>query len=94
MSSNRTIKPSSLSLKDLPWQINWKKDRCTLCGQCTAICPVQAIELSVFRKRNIEPAINPEKRKLSKFETYYGIKQKTTNRQNEFAKIKQIFEKK
>lgn len=58
MSSNRTIKPSSLSLSDLPWQIQWKKDRCTLCGQCTAVCPVRAIELSVFRKRNIA-AINP-----------------------------------
>ncbi|MBF0209492.1 MAG: 4Fe-4S binding protein [Desulfamplus sp.] len=84
MSSNRTIKPSSLSLSDLPWQIEWNKDRCTLCGQCTAVCPVRAIELAVFRKRNIA-AINPsnllnssEKRELSQFETYYGIKQKTT----------------
>ncbi|MBF0389511.1 MAG: 4Fe-4S binding protein [Desulfamplus sp.] len=84
MSSNRTIKPSSLSLRDLPWQIEWNKDRCTLCGQCTAVCPVRAIELAVFRKRNIA-AINPsnllnssEKRELSQFETYYGIKQKTT----------------
>ncbi|MBF0111534.1 MAG: 4Fe-4S binding protein [Desulfamplus sp.] len=84
MSSNRTIKPSSLSLSDLPWQIEWKKDRCTLCGQCTAVCPVRAIELAVFRKRNIA-AINPsnllnssEGRELSQFETYYGIKQKTT----------------
>ena len=78
MSSNRTITPSSLSLSDLPWQINWKKDRCTLCGQCTAVCPVQAIKLDVFRKRNLDTSLNPAKRELSGFETWYGIKQKTT----------------
>ena len=78
MTSNRTITPSSLSLSDLPWQINWKKDRCTLCGQCTAVCPVQAIKLSVFRKRNLDTSLDPAKRKLSGFETYYGIQQKTT----------------
>jgi glutamate synthase (NADPH/NADH) large chain len=53
MSSNRPITPSTLSVKDLPWQIRWNKDRCTLCGSCTAVCPVNAIELAVFRKRNI-----------------------------------------
>ncbi len=78
MSSNRTITPSSLSLSDLPWRINWKKDRCTLCGQCTAVCPVQAINLDVFRKRNLDTSLNPAKRELSGFETWYGIKQKTT----------------
>ena len=86
MSSNRTINPSSLSLSDLPWQINWNKDRCTLCGQCTAVCPTQAISLSVFRKRNIAGTMNlspvgsksPAERPLSQFETYYGIQQKTT----------------
>ncbi|SLM30661.1 Glutamate synthase [Desulfamplus magnetovallimortis] len=86
MSSNRTINPSSLSLSDLPWQINWDKDRCTLCGQCTAVCPMQAIELAVFRKRNIATSmdlkpvgnINPSERPLSAFETWYGIRQKKT----------------
>ncbi|GAB6143030.1 glutamate synthase-related protein [Desulfocicer niacini] len=78
MSSNRTITPSSLSLSDLPWRINWKKDRCTLCGQCTAVCPVQAIKLDVFRKRNLDTSLDPAARKLSGFETWYGIKQKTS----------------
>lgn len=78
MSSNRTINPSSLNLTDLPWQIKWNKDRCTLCGQCTSICPVQAIELSVFRKKNIKTSINPNEQNITKFETFYGIKQKRT----------------
>ena len=78
MSSNRTINPSSLSLKDLPWQIDWKKDRCTLCGQCAAVCPVQAIELGVFRKRNLVTSIHRVEDNRSTFDTFYGIKQRTT----------------
>ena len=52
-----SITPSTLSIKDLPWQILWDKDKCTLCGQCTAVCPVQAIELGVFRKRHVAPPV-------------------------------------
>ncbi len=33
MLSNRPITPSTLSIKDLPWQIDWNKEKCTLCGQ-------------------------------------------------------------
>ena len=77
MSSNRTLKPSSLSLNDLPWQIEWKKDRCTLCGQCTAVCPVQALELGVFRKRNLITSLDGTRENESNYETFYGIRQKT-----------------
>ena len=40
MLSNGTLTPSTLSVKDLLWQIHWEKDKCTLCGRCTAVCPV------------------------------------------------------
>ena len=43
MLSNGFITPSSLSVKDLLWQIQWDKEKCTLCGRCAAVCPVQAI---------------------------------------------------
>ncbi len=76
MSSNRTINPSSLNINDLPWQIKWDKNRCTLCGQCTAVCPVQAIELKVFRKRNVKASINPNEQNTTEFKTFYGIEQK------------------
>ena len=55
MEPERPIAPSTLSVKDLPWQILWDLDKCTLCGKCTAVCPVNAIELGVFRKRILEP---------------------------------------
>ncbi len=33
-----------LTLKDLPYIVEWRDDRCKRCGQCTAVCPVRAIE--------------------------------------------------
>ena len=77
MPSVRPITPSTLSIKDLPWQIAWDKDKCTLCGSCTAVCPVNAIELGVFRKRSIEVSLSPSQENNSSFGTWYGIRQKT-----------------
>jgi glutamate synthase (NADPH/NADH) large chain len=77
MSSNTTIVPSSLSIKDLPWQIAWNKDKCTLCGKCTAICPVHAIELGVFRKRMVDVSMGINTQPGNAFTTFYGIRQKT-----------------
>jgi glutamate synthase (NADPH/NADH) large chain len=77
MPSNRKITPSTLSIKDLLWQINWDKDKCSLCGQCTAVCPVQAIELGVFRKRILEPGIGITQPPENEYKIYYGIRQKT-----------------
>ncbi|MCD6585598.1 MAG: 4Fe-4S binding protein [Desulfobacteraceae bacterium] len=77
MPSNRPITPSSLSIKDLPWQIHWNKDKCTLCGSCTAVCPVNAIELGVFRKRSVETALGINRSSSSVFKVYQGIRQKT-----------------
>ena len=57
MSSNRSLEPSALSLNDLPWQVQYNNDRCTLCGQCTAVCPVKAIELAAFQKRIIKTSV-------------------------------------
>ena len=77
MPSNRPISPSALSLKDLPWQVLWSKERCTLCGQCAAVCPVQAISLDVFRKRTLTPIIGLDAPPREGAEIYYGIRQKT-----------------
>ncbi|MFW5730120.1 MAG: glutamate synthase-related protein [Desulfonatronovibrionaceae bacterium] len=78
MQANRAITPSTLSQRELPWQIHWDIQACTLCGRCTAVCPVNAIELGTFRKRKISPGLpgGPEKPSAS-FSVYYGIRQKT-----------------
>ena len=77
MSSNRSLEPSSLSLNDLPWQVNYNNNRCSLCGQCTAVCPVKAIELAVFQKRIIETSIKKNETLSNRYDTFYGIRQKT-----------------
>ena len=77
MLPNRPITPSTLSVKDLPWQILWSKDKCTLCGHCTAVCPVSAIELGVFRKRAIQTSLNLTETPGNVFAVYHGIRQKT-----------------
>ena len=77
MSSNGKIVPSSLSVKDLPWQVLWHKDRCTLCGRCTAVCPVHAIEMGVHRKRVVETVMGLTEAPSNVFQVYYGIRQKT-----------------
>ncbi len=77
MSSNRSLEPSALSLNDLPWQIQYNNERCTLCGQCTAVCPVKAIELNVFRKRKIKTFIKKDQEHTNQYDTFYGISQKT-----------------
>ncbi|MCG8686398.1 MAG: glutamate synthase-related protein, partial [Desulfobacterales bacterium] len=77
MSSNRSLEPSSLSLNDLPWQIQYNNDRCTLCGQCTAVCPVMAIELNVFQKRIIKTSVAKNAQHSNEYDNFYGIHQKT-----------------
>jgi len=42
-----------LSLREFPYIIKWRDDRCKRCGKCTAICPVKAIEPSVQLQRNV-----------------------------------------
>lgn len=77
MLSDRYITPSTLSKKDLPWQILWNRDKCTLCGQCTAVCPVNAIELGVFRKRILQTSLDKGSVPSSLNSVFHGIRQKT-----------------
>ncbi len=77
MQADRPIAPSSLSVKDLPWQIAWNRDLCTLCGRCTAVCPVHAIEPGVFRKRSLTQAAGLLEKPREEVSVFYGIRQKT-----------------
>jgi len=77
MQSASVLTPSTLSVNDLPWQIEWDKNTCTLCGRCTSVCPVNAIELGVFRKRTIEALPGLAKKPTSSYSIYHGIRQRT-----------------
>ncbi len=77
MSSNTAITPSTLSVKDLLWQVRWDKEKCTLCGGCTSVCPVQAIELGVFRKRIVDTPLNLGEKPSNIYKVYHGIRQRT-----------------
>ena len=81
MSANTAISPSQLSIKDLPWQIEWNKDRCTLCGQCCAVCPMQSLELGTFRKRTIKVPTGFKNKPENEHTIYYGIRQRTAPHQ-------------
>jgi len=77
MPSEPVITPSTLSLKDLPWVLDWDKSTCTLCGRCTAVCPVSAIELGVFRKREVSASLGLKNKPGESVTVYQGIRQRT-----------------
>ncbi|QLA16072.1 glutamate synthase-related protein [Desulfolutivibrio sulfoxidireducens] len=77
MPSEPVITPSTLSLKDLPWLLTWDKATCTLCGRCTAVCPVSAIELGVFRKREVSAPLGLKNKPTANVTVYHGIRQRT-----------------
>jgi glutamate synthase (NADPH/NADH) large chain len=77
MESMATLHPSTLSTKDLRWRILWSKEKCTLCGRCTAVCPVQAIELGVHRKRTVNVSMGIKETPGAAFSVYHGIDQRT-----------------
>ena len=68
--------PSSLTHLDLQWIIKHREDRCTLCGQCTSVCPKEAIYLTYRRQRMPKLDILKKKRG-SEYRTFTGIRQRT-----------------
>mgnify|MGYP003793180845 CR=1 FL=1 len=70
-----TLRPNLLSPRDLPWRIVWDRDRCTLCGRCTAACPTRSIELGVHRKRSLEVKAGLAVKPSNVYAVYHGIDQ-------------------
>ncbi len=78
MVSVRSIytQPSSLTYSDLPWIIQHREDRCTLCGQCTAVCPKQAIYLT-YRRQRLPKLDILQKKRGNDYRHFVGIRQNT-----------------
>jgi glutamate synthase (NADPH/NADH) large chain len=68
--------PSSLTYHDLPWIIEHREDRCTLCGKCTSVCPKEAIQLT-YRRQRLPQLEVLKKKRGSTYRTFLGIRQKT-----------------
>jgi glutamate synthase (NADPH/NADH) large chain len=77
MESVGKMHPSTLNQKDLLWHILWDKAKCTLCGKCTSVCPMRAIELGVHRKREINVPVGLMEKPTNIFSVYHGIMQVT-----------------
>lgn len=45
-----TVRTQDITVKDLPWIIEHKPERCTMCGSCVAACTFNAIEAAVERR--------------------------------------------
>ncbi len=48
-----TINVNELAIDDLQWIIEYKHERCTLCGKCVAVCPYKSIEADVEKRRKV-----------------------------------------
>jgi len=47
------MKVNELAKDDLFWQIEYRHDRCTLCGKCVASCPLKQIETKSGKRRKV-----------------------------------------
>lgn len=63
-----------LTIRDFPYIIRWRDDRCTRCGRCTAVCPMFSIEPAVVVRRVVQSdGITPEPKASRR--TYTVVKQ-------------------
>lgn len=69
-----TMKVNKIAIDDLPWVVEYKSDRCTLCGQCVAACPFHSIEAGVEKRRKVVSEESMPKPKVT-FQTIPVIKQ-------------------
>ncbi len=66
-----------MTYHDLPWVIQHREDRCTLCGRCTSVCPVEAIYMAYRRQRMPQLDVFAGQKGRNDFRTFIGIRQNT-----------------
>lgn len=42
-----TVRTQDVGVNDLPWKLDYRADRCTMCGSCVASCSFKAIKVAV-----------------------------------------------
>ncbi|MBF0537152.1 MAG: 4Fe-4S binding protein [Nitrospirae bacterium] len=65
-----------LTLREFPYIIRWRQDRCKRCGRCTAVCPMFAIYPTVIAHRVVQ-SIGPIPTPSSERRVVTVIKQST-----------------
>jgi glutamate synthase (NADPH) large chain len=74
MESMGYLHPSTLSKTDLVWNIIWDKLKCTLCGSCAAVCPMRALDLAVYGKREVNVSSGLMEKPDNSYKVYHGIR--------------------
>ena len=74
--ASRLDKNHQLSLKELPYIVQWREDRCTRCGRCTAVCPMKSIEAAVYTQLVVSSEASSPEPKETRGLTY-GVRQVT-----------------
>lgn len=44
------VRSQDVAINDLPWIIDYKPERCTMCGSCVATCSFKAIHVEMRRQ--------------------------------------------
>lgn len=45
-----TVTTQDIGVNDLRWIIDYRPERCTMCGSCVASCTLNALEVAVMRQ--------------------------------------------
>ncbi len=72
-----TVETQDVTVNDLPWKIEYKTERCTMCGNCVAACTFKAIE-PVMERRSTTFSTSNQPEPTSKHSTVLVIKQKNS----------------
>lgn len=72
-----TVETQDVTVNDLPWKIEYKPERCTLCGNCVAACTFGAIQPMVER-RSVTSSIGSQPEPTSNHSAVLVIKQQNS----------------
>jgi glutamate synthase (NADPH/NADH) large chain len=72
-----TVKSQDITCNDLPWKIEYRPERCTMCGSCVAACTFNAIE-AVMERRSVTVSTGHQPEPMQRHLATPVIRQKRT----------------